>query len=418
MSFGFSFGDFVAALKVAKALYKDIYLVGCAAPKELQLLRDDVGLLSQSILLLIDEVNNPKSTLICGGPIRVEMVNSLMSRILETLHELQSIKTKHFRLDEMNRSKIKRIWDKTRWALDVPPIESLRAKVQVNNGFLSLLLTSVGNSSLQRIEMVNRQMAQDIGGVKEILAESATIGCVEPPVLSLINGDNEKGFQISLSHAFMIEAERIRPWMAVGFDKWIHAGRWWLMKSQSEFFTQATQGSTIPTQAYADLLKASWILVDVIAKHPQQKFWSPTREYLQVQMLTQMIKDQLTTIQHLAMRKPRLSEVQKADLTIWVSMESVIDMNMGHWAQSEGVDASPSRVIEAPGHFWQGFVIAALKRCVLNGNRIGSTWVSNKTDVECFLHLILPRGKQQCPHLVAQSQTGTDIYSSPSMSRH
>jgi hypothetical protein len=44
----------------------------------------------------------------------------------------------------------------------------------------------------------------------------------------------------------------------------------------------------VSLQAYADLLKASWILIDIISKHPQIKFWSPTSEYLQVQLLAEV----------------------------------------------------------------------------------------------------------------------------------
>jgi len=221
MSFGFGFGDFVAALKIANDLYKDIYLAGRAAPQELQLLRDDIGLLAQSIQLLIDEVKNPDSTLVCAGPVRVEMVNTLMSRCLETLRELQTIKSKHINIDAIGRSKIKRMWDKTKWALDVPSIEALRAKIQVHNGYISLLLTSAGNSSLERVEKVNKEMTRDIEDIKGILSIS-----IQAPVISSIDDDGQKMFQISLSHAFMNHAEKKKPWLAIGFDEWLYAGRW------------------------------------------------------------------------------------------------------------------------------------------------------------------------------------------------
>lgn len=221
MNFGFGFGDIAAALKIANDLYKDIYLAGRAAPQELQLLRDDIGLLAQSIQLLIDEVKTPESTLVCAGPIRIEMVNSLMNRALKNLRELQTIKSKHINIDTPHRSKIKRMWDKTKWALDVPSIEALRAKIQVDNGYISLLLTSVGNSSLERVEKVNKEMTRDIEGIKSILSIS-----IEAPVISSIGGDGEKMFRISLSHAFMRNAEAKRPWLAIGFDEWLHAGRW------------------------------------------------------------------------------------------------------------------------------------------------------------------------------------------------
>jgi hypothetical protein len=221
MSFGFGFGDFVAALKIANDLYKDIYLAGRAAPQDLQLLRDDIGLLAQSIQLLMDEVKNPESTLVSAGPVRVEMVNTLMSRALVTLRELQTIKSKHISIDIPSRSKIKRMWDKTRWALDVPSMEALRAKIQVHNGYISLLLTSAGNSSLERVEKVNKDMTRDIEDIKGILSIS-----IQAPVISSIDDDGEKMFQISLSHAFMSNAEKKRPWLAIGFDEWLHAGRW------------------------------------------------------------------------------------------------------------------------------------------------------------------------------------------------
>jgi hypothetical protein len=40
MSFGFGFGDFAAALKIANDLHRDVHLSGGAAPQEMQLLRE------------------------------------------------------------------------------------------------------------------------------------------------------------------------------------------------------------------------------------------------------------------------------------------------------------------------------------------------------------------------------------------
>jgi hypothetical protein len=113
------------------------------------------------------------------------------------------------------------MWDKTKWAVDVPSIETLRAKIQVHNGYISLLLTSAGNSSLERVEKVNKDMTRDIEDIKGILSIS-----IQAPVISSIDDDGEKIFQISLSHAFMNNAEMKRPWLAIGFDEWFHAGRW------------------------------------------------------------------------------------------------------------------------------------------------------------------------------------------------
>lgn len=60
-------------------------------------------------------------------------------------------------------------------------------------------------------------------------------------------------------------------------------------QSQDRLYSYNSTALAIPTQAYADLLKASWILIDIISKHPQQRFWSHTGEYLQVQLLVEVI---------------------------------------------------------------------------------------------------------------------------------
>jgi hypothetical protein len=72
------------------------------------------------------------------------------------------------------------------------------------------------------MENFSKCMMADIGGIQDMLANSP-----QAPVVSIID---EKAFQISLSQAFMESAERVRPWLATGFDEWIQAGRWWLMK--------------------------------------------------------------------------------------------------------------------------------------------------------------------------------------------
>jgi len=40
-----------------------------------------------------------------------------------------------------------------------------------------------------------------------------------------------------------------------------------------ELYAISESGQAVPSQAYANLIKASWILVDVIARHPQQPFF-------------------------------------------------------------------------------------------------------------------------------------------------
>jgi hypothetical protein len=110
------------------------------------------------------------------------------------------------------------------------------------------------------------------------------------PLVS-IAGDDEI-FQITLSDALMENAQILQPWNTIAADQWIQAGKWWLLKvysessmnltrvyrlyieqSQTELYAISEPGHVIPFQAFTNLIKASWILIDVIACHPQQPFF-------------------------------------------------------------------------------------------------------------------------------------------------
>jgi hypothetical protein len=47
------------------------------------------------------------------------------------------------------------------------------------------------------------------------------------PVVTIVN---DRFLQLSLSEKLMKNAECSRPWVLIGLDLWLHAGRWWLMK--------------------------------------------------------------------------------------------------------------------------------------------------------------------------------------------
>ena len=142
MSFGFSVGDFLAVAKLARQLYRDIYVVARGAPQELQLLMTEIGALSSSVDFLIDEVENPQSVLVCAGESRCKAVNELMKRVAATLKEMEELAKKHRLVNQSaGRSKLKRGWDKLKWASDATMVDSLRAKLSYHNGMLGLLLT-------------------------------------------------------------------------------------------------------------------------------------------------------------------------------------------------------------------------------------------------------------------------------------
>jgi hypothetical protein len=128
-----------------------------------------------------------------------------------------------------------------------------------------------------------------------------------------LSGIADKSYQLLLSQAFMKEAEVSRPWAAIGFHEWICAGRWWLLKAQSTLYVSDIKA--LPPQAFADLLKASFILVDIFPGHPQRRFWNS--EYIQVEILAEDLKRELGSIDRLGYQKPDLNLVQASDLRIW-----------------------------------------------------------------------------------------------------
>jgi hypothetical protein len=134
-------------------------------------------------------------------------------------------------------------------------------------------------------------------------------GMIECPRLS---GVTDMNYQILLSQAFMRESQVSRPWSAIGFDEWIQAARWWLLKAQCTLYSPDSE--VLPAQAFADLLKASFILIDILPQHPQRCFW--TSEYFEVEKLAESLKSELGSIQRLGYQKPDLGVVENTDLRI------------------------------------------------------------------------------------------------------
>lgn len=109
----------------------------------------------------------------------------------------------------------------------------------------------------------------------------------EQPTISAVDAKSSKIAILQLNAALMKTAEiGQRKWSSIGVDEWIQAGRWWLMKvgvqrvkfvyrgadnlaRQAQMTLAEKTENIVSQQGYLDLIKASWILIDVIARHPQ-----------------------------------------------------------------------------------------------------------------------------------------------------
>lgn len=231
-------------------------------------------------------------------------------------------------------------------------------------------------------------MQNDVDAIKKMFNNE-----LSEPRLTGVGGD----FQIRLTEAFLDEASRRRSWRSIGFDEWLRAGRWWLMKFQSGLYdglspTSENSVMMILPQAYADLLKASFILVDIFPEHPQRRFW--TNEYLKVELLAEEVKHELAVIEKQKLQKPPLSQVIRSDLRIWAEIPPVVDLTPSTRSDA-GQSQSRSWQTLEDIVLWQGF-----------GSCIFKQTYATEIVEDCII-LILTSKDFRNTRIVGQSQQGT-----------
>lgn len=86
------------------------------------------------------------------------------------------------------------------------------------------------SSSLKRIESSTKALEIDVMEIKGYIRASPRSNVNKSPGPPLVSIVDDEVFKISLSTAMMKNAETLQPWSAIGADRWIQAGRWWLMK--------------------------------------------------------------------------------------------------------------------------------------------------------------------------------------------
>ncbi|KAN0112301.1 hypothetical protein V8E51_005252 [Hyaloscypha variabilis] len=341
MSFSISISEFIAVGQLAERLYKDVCLVRHAS-QELLALQNEVATSNTSINLLIADIKDKTSTLARSGEERVNVVNGVLAETKKTLLELEKF-SQNFRGDQRNAGafgKVKSVLSKAKYVGELSKIDALRARLQHQNGNLTLLLMCAGNSSLQRIETVDQKMNADITKLTKMMAQLTH----EAP------DDSGLSYKSPLTPNFLAQAENGgRRWFSYGFDEWLRAGQWWLMSSQGQLDPEITSDLVIPIQPYADLLKASSILLDILPRHPSIRLWDPTKEYLQFQLLADMLRDELNAIKTRGLKTPDLQSLQEADLRIWTETVTTVQLRPdAHGHRSSWEDANEEIL-------WQGF---------------------------------------------------------------
>ncbi|EMT72840.1 hypothetical protein FOC4_g10004325 [Fusarium odoratissimum] len=270
MSFGFGVGDFIAVGELCWKIYTRVYKVSRDAPEELRALIQELGNLSNTVNLLNEEVRDKEEWIKRAGVRRLEYTCKVMSQARETLEKMDRLADKYAELDPGANSRGSRRsfriqWNRVKYAFEVSSINELRAKFMSHNLHLTLLLQGAQNSSLERIE--KQQTKTDIK-LEEL--RNVMIGDRRSRESPLLKGPLDEEALAELSAAFLRSAETDnKPWASIGIDDWLQAGKWWLLKARPQM-DRLADGTEIKFHAYINLLKACWILTEIVAIHPQR----------------------------------------------------------------------------------------------------------------------------------------------------
>ncbi|KAF5694511.1 oxidoreductase like [Fusarium denticulatum] len=271
MSFGFGVGDFIAVGELCWKIYTRVYKVSRDAPEELRALIQELGNLSNTVNLLNEEIRDQEEWIKRAGERRLEYTCKVMGQVKATLQKMDRLADKYAELGkgdglEGSRRPFRIQWNRVKFAFEVSSINELRHRISP-----------------------------------------------EGPLLNAALDDEDRA---ELSAAFLRSAEMgNRPWASIAIDDWLHAGKWWLLKVRSQM-NHLAQGTEIKVHAYINILKACWILADIVSIHPQRVHLgaSNDRRNEDIRNLSQAAK---RSLENFPVFEFQLRDVEDNTINIW-----------------------------------------------------------------------------------------------------
>ncbi|KAH0533088.1 hypothetical protein TsFJ059_001699 [Trichoderma semiorbis] len=268
-----------------------------------------------------------------------------------------------------------------------------------HNSQLALTLQGAQNSSLERIEKQHLQTDRKLDELRQLLVSDRA-----PRDRPMLTAPLDTNALMELTDAFLQKAEfDNRPWASIGIDSWLQIGQWWLMKAESQLGVapESRVYDATCNQGYTNLLKACWILTDIIATHPQRTHMgaSNDRRAYHIQRLTQATTSKLNT---LSMITFQLKDLLTCNLDIWnlppstaltLRRRNTDDQHELKWQTYDGQ------------LLFQGFAKYQ------NDER--------ELPVECIVIVVMPIEQRMNPltlNLIVQNSLGQDIYKRRSIS--
>ncbi|MCJ1465306.1 hypothetical protein MMC07_003923 [Pseudocyphellaria aurata] len=147
MALNWGVTDVLAVTKLAWDLYNNCYLVAREAPEEFRQLVYELAALQGVLRSLRDDINSDKSFLQRLGDERKQTLDRCVVNCFDTLKKLQGLVYKYRELQNGEN-----LWKKLKWIGKQSEISNLKSKIMAHTYHLNLCMTSIGNSSLNRIE--------------------------------------------------------------------------------------------------------------------------------------------------------------------------------------------------------------------------------------------------------------------------
>ncbi|PLB55883.1 hypothetical protein P170DRAFT_372249 [Aspergillus steynii IBT 23096] len=149
MTSDFAAGDIVTLTKTAWDLYHSCYLVARDAPDGFRKLVDELASLQGALCSLRDDVLSSATFFEDLGDDRKRTLQRCLAGCFQTLQHLKDLVTRYRNMGVGDGTQF---WQKVKWATQRGQIEELKSKIMVHTCNLSLCMSSIGNSSLERIE--------------------------------------------------------------------------------------------------------------------------------------------------------------------------------------------------------------------------------------------------------------------------
>ncbi|MCJ1349550.1 hypothetical protein MMC31_007791, partial [Peltigera leucophlebia] len=144
MAFNYGASDIVALFTLAHKLYSDVYVPAREAPKTRRELIKELAALKDVLSTLADDTKS-KTFQQRLGESRKRTLNRCLLNCGETLSRLDKLVAKH-------RNPRGSLWGGIKWVGIKGEVAELKSKIAIYSAQLSLCLSSIGNSTLLRLE--------------------------------------------------------------------------------------------------------------------------------------------------------------------------------------------------------------------------------------------------------------------------